>query len=170
MMRALVSSSFLLVSLVSSWMQCQEVGCGVVVAVVRLVQLQTIDKSWGPGTANTQGAYLWHYAPDPSMRCACSFSVRNTRHFLLVLFSVLPRSPFPTMSFRPSTQRTMVAMVTASALGTVAYAWVAKGGVSRSPSSLLSRSFGKRCVCLYLRVLLYFVCLEGDLFFSSAQG
>lgn len=50
-----------------------------------------------------------------------------------------------TMSaFGPSAQRTVVAVVTASALGSVAYAWVAKGGGSRS----LARTgvFGKRCV------------------------
>lgn len=60
----------------------------------------------------------------------------------------LPAPPPPTMSFRPSTQRTMAAVITASALGGVAYAWAAKGGGLRSPSSLLSRSFGKRCDCV----------------------
>ncbi|CAM9417990.1 unnamed protein product [Pylaiella littoralis] len=43
-------------------------------------------------------------------------------------------------SFGPSTQRTVVAMITASALGSIAYAWVAKGGGSRSPSALASKS------------------------------
>eukprot|EP00752_Nemacystus_decipiens_P011134 g9894.t1 len=48
--------------------------------------------------------------------------------------------------FPPSTQRTMAAVITASALGGVAYAWVSKGGSLRSPSSLLSRTFGKSTV------------------------
>lgn len=43
-------------------------------------------------------------------------------------------------SFRPSTQRTVAAFITASALGSVCYAWVAKGSGARSASSALGRS------------------------------
>lgn len=66
-----------------------------------------------------------------SRHCVCSSS-------LLV-------SPIITMtmsSFGPSAQRTVAAVVTASALGSVAYAWVAKGG---GPKSLARTGvFGKR--------------------------
>lgn len=67
-----------------------------------------------------------------------------SRHTGLCLSSLLVSHTIPvTMSsFGPSAQRTVAAVVTASALGSVAYAWVAKGGGSRS----LARTgvFGKR--------------------------
>ncbi|CAN0476716.1 unnamed protein product [Ectocarpus sp. 12 AP-2014] len=47
-------------------------------------------------------------------------------------------------SFVPSAQRTVAAVVTASALGSVAYAWVAKGGGSRSLGT--TGVFGKSTV------------------------
>ncbi|CAM9356117.1 unnamed protein product [Scytosiphon promiscuus] len=52
-------------------------------------------------------------------------------------------------SFGPTTQRTVIAVITASALGSVAYAWVARGSGSRSPSALARSAnsvFGKSTV------------------------
>ena len=69
-------------------------------------------------------------------------------------------------AFRPSTQRKVAAFITASALGTVCYAWVAKGGGARSTSALgrssptsrafLSSTFGTRFVPMSIQSVSFF--------------